>query len=234
LPTLTRRPTDEDLGTTLARCIVLVDDLRAYRRKDLGIVDAQFAPLKKSRLRDIYDLWIRVKPAAQQIVNMPLKVSGVDRMIRTVDWLRLVNKIFLVFLVVFVALEMVPAWGRALGLDITSGTGLILTVIFVLLVVITLNLVSFFDYTIRKRIVSFEEAKMDEYAPARERMKESVNKMMKALAGEMGKTDKDPDYYALVLHFDDYDNIEVVAKWRPRSMLLFRKPYNHYQVVPKP
>ncbi len=234
MPILNRKPKDEDPETTLARCVVLMDDLRAYRRKDLDIVEKQFEPLKKSRFKDIYDMWTKAMPSAQKIVDMPLKIPGVDKMIRTINWLRVANKVFLIFLVLFVAFQIVPIWRRTFGLEFLSGTGLILTIFFVLLVVITLNLVTFLDYRIRKKVIAFEDATMDEYAPARERMKESVNRMMKVLAREVGRTKKDPDYYGLVLYFDDYDNIEVVDKWRPRSMGFFKKSYNHFQVVPKP
>jgi len=57
--------------------------------------------------------------------------------------------------------------------------------------------------------------------------------MMKSLAKEAKRGAKGLEYYGLVLYFDDYDNIEVVDKWRPKSMGIFKRSYNHYQVVPK-
>lgn len=211
-----------------------MDDIRAYRRKDIDQIEEQFAPLKKSRFKDIYDMWGKARPSAQRIVDMPQKIPGVDKLIRTINWMRVANKILLIFLVLFVAFQFVPIWRRTLGHEFLSGTGLLLTIVFVLLVVITLNLVTILDFRIRKRIISYEAATMDEYAPAREKMKESVSKMMKSLAREVGRSKTDPNYYGLVLYFDDYDNIEVVDKWRPRSMGVFKKSYNHYQVIPKP
>ncbi len=229
-----RKQIDENPESALARCIVLLDDIRAYRRKDVDQIDAQFAVLKKSRFKDHYDMWVKARPSAEKIVDMPMKVPGVARLIKTIGWMRVTNKVFLIFLVLFVALQIVPIWRRTLGHDFLGGNALMITIVFVLLVVISLNVVTFLDYRIRRRIIAYEDATVDEYAPARDRMKESVNKMMKSLAREMVRSKKSPDYYGLVLYFDDYDNIEVVNKWRPKSMGIFKKPYNHFQVVPKP
>ncbi len=93
-----------------------------------------------------------------------------------------------------------------------------------------MNVATFIDYRIRKRIIAYEDSTTDQYAPAREKMKECVNKMMKSLAREAARSGKDKDYYGLVLYFDDYSNIEVVDHWRPKSMVFFKKSYNHYQV----
>lgn len=228
-----RKKAEDDPETALARCIVLLDDIRAYRRKDVEQIDAQFEALKKSRFKDHYETWVKVRPSADKIVDMPLKVPGAKRLIRTIGWMKVVNKIFLIFLVLFAAFQIVPIWRRTLGYDFLSGTGLAITIVFVVLVVISLNVVTFLDYRVRKKIIRYEEETMDEYAPARDKMKEAVSKMMKSLAREVARSKKNPDYYGLVLYFDDYDNIEVVNKWRPKSMGVFKKSYNHYQVIPK-
>lgn len=231
---LLRRQKEEDPETTLARCIVLLDDIRAYRRKDPEQIEAQFDPLKKSRFKDAYDMWVKARPAAEKIADMPLKIPGAKETIRRLAWLKVLNRVFLIALIFFVALQIVPVWRRTLGHEFLSGNGLILAGVFVVLVVVTMNIATVMDYRLRKKIVAYEEATMDQYAPARDKMKECINKMMKSLAREIGRAKKDPDYYGLVLYFDDYDNIEVTDKWRPKSMFFFKKTYNHFQVVPKP
>lgn len=229
-----RKKKEEDPETTLARCIVLLDDIRAYRRKDPELIEAQFEPLKKSRFRDIYDMWVKARPAAEKIVDMPLKIPGARETIRRLAWLKVANRVFLIALIFFIAIQIVPVWRRTFGSEFLSGNGLILAGIFIALVVVSMNIATVWDYRLRKKIVKYEEATVEEYASARDKMKECVNKMMRSLAREIGRTKKDPDYYGLVLYFDDYDNIEVKAKWRPKSMLFFKKSYNHYQIVPKP
>jgi len=231
---LLRRQKEEDSETTLARCIVLLDDIRAYRRKDPEQIEAQFDPLKKSRFKDIYDMWVKARPAAEKIVDMPLKIPGAKETIRRLAWLKVANRVFLIALIFFVALQIVPIWRRTLGHEFLSGNGLILAGVFVVLVVVSMNIATVMDYRLRKKIVAYEETTMDQYAPARDKMKECINKMMKSLAREIGRAKKDPDYYGLVLYFDDYDNIEVTDKWRPKSMFFFKKTYSHFQVVPKP
>jgi hypothetical protein len=231
---LGRKQQEEDPETTLARGILLLDDIRAYRRKDIDQIEAQFAPLKKSRFKDVYDMWIKARPSAQKIVDMPLRIPGVRQSINRLAWLKLANRVFLIFLVLFVALLIVPIWRRTLGPGFLGGNGLLFAAIFVLLVVISMNLSSVIDYRIRKKIIAYEESTMEQYAAARENMKECVSRMMKTLAREVARSKKDPNYYGLVLYFDDYDNIEVVDKWKPRSMFIFKKSYNHFQVIPKP
>lgn len=229
-----RQAVEENPESALAKCIVLLDDIRAYRRKDVDLIDAQFSVLKKSRFKEHYDMWLKLRPYAEKIVDMPMKAPGVAKLIATIGWMRVVNKVFLIFLVLFIAFQIVPIWRRTLDSDFVGGSGFTMTIIFVILVVITLNLVTLLDYRIRKKVIAYENTTMDEYAPAREKMKEGVNRMMKSLAREMARSNKGTDYYGLVLYFDDYSNIEVVKKWRPRSMGFFKKSYNHYEIVPKP
>jgi hypothetical protein len=229
-----RKQREEDPETTLARCIVLLDDIRAYRRKDPEQIETQFSPLKKSRFKDIYDMWIKARPAAEKIVDMPLKIPGAKETIRRLAWLKVANRMFLVALIFFVALQIVPVWRRTLGHEFLSGYGLLLAGVFVVLVVVSMNIAMVMDYRLRKKIIAYEESTMDQYAQARDKMKECINKMMRSLAREIGRNKEDPDYYGLVLYFDDYDSIEVTDKWRPKSMFFFKKSYNHFQVVPKP
>lgn len=228
-----RRQVSEDPETSLARCIVLCDDIRAYRRKDVEMIDAQFSALKKSRFSEYYDMWTKARPSAEKIVDMPLQIPGVKGLIRSVSLLKLLNKIFLIFVVLFIAFQLVPIWRRSLGSDFLGGTGLYLLIGTVLVVVVTLNIISLLDYRIRKKVIAYEEETMDKYAPAREKMKECVSRMLKSLAREAKRSGKDPNYYGLVLYFDDYGSIEVVNKWRPRSLGIFKKSYHHYHVIPK-
>lgn len=231
---LLRKQREEDPETTLARCIVLLDDIRAYRRKDTEQIEKQFEPLKKSRFKDIYDMWVKARPSAEKIVDMPMKIPGAKETIRRLAWLKVANRVFLIGLIFFVALQIVPIWRRTLGSDFLSGNGLLFAAVFVVLVVVSMNIATVMDYRLRRKIIAYEETTIDQYAPARDKMKECVNKMMKSLAREIGRTKKNPDYYGLVLYFDDYESIEVTDKWRPKSMFFFKKSYNHYQVVPKP
>ncbi len=227
------RQVKDDPETTLARCIVLLDDIRAYRRKDVEQIEAQFSALKKSRFSEHYDMWVKARPYAEKIVDMPAMVPGVKGLIRAISWLKLLNKVFLILAVLFISFQIVPIWRSSLGADFVNGIGLYLLIGVVLVVVVALNVVSLLDYRTRKKIIAYEDETMGKYAPARQKMKEGVDRMMRSLARESKRAGKDPNYYALVLYFDDYDNIEVVDKWKPKSLGIFKKSYNHYHVIPK-
>lgn len=224
----------DDPETSLARCIVLLDDIRAYRRKDIDQIETQFEALKKTRFSEFYDMWVKYRPQAERIVDMPTKVSGVPKLIRAISWLKLLNKILMILVVLFISFQIVPIWRTSLGADFVNGIGLYSLIASVLVMVVSLNVVSLLDYRTRKKIIAYEDESLDQYAPAREKMKEGVDRMMRALARESKRSGRDPNYYAMVLYFDDYDNIEVVDKWRPKSLGLFKKSYNHYHVLPKP
>lgn len=227
------RQVKDDPETSLARCIVLLDDIRAYRRKEIEQIETQFGALKKSRFSEFYDMWVKARPYAEKIVDMPSMVPGVKRLIQAISWLKLLNKVFLILVVLFISFQIVPLWRSSLGADFVSGLGLYILIGSVLVVIATLNIVSLLDYRTRRKIIAYEEETMDKYAPAREKMKEAVSRMLKALARESKRSGRDPNYFALVLYFDDYENLEVVDKWRPRSLGLFKKSYNHYHIIPK-
>lgn len=230
-----KKEIDEDPATTLARCIILLDDVRAYRRKDVDMIEDTFSRLKKSRgMKEFYDMWVKARPHAEKILDMPLKIEGVKKMIRTIAWFKVANRVGLIVAVLFVSLQIVPAWRRALGNQPLGQYGLLYTGIVVMAVVILLNLAAIWDYRIRKRVIKYEQETVDQYATARAKMKECIDKMMRALAREAEREGHHRDDYGMVLYFDDYDSIEVVKQWKPRVMIFFKKSYNHYQVVPKP
>jgi len=228
-----RKEKEEDPVSTLARCIVLLDDLRAYRRKDIDKIDDTFSRLKKSRFKEHYDLWVKTRPSAERIVDMPLKVNGVRSLIRNLAWLKVADRFGIIVVIFLIAIQIVPAWKRALGPDPLGGNLFLYSMVSVVAVVILVNLGTVIDYVIRKRIIAYESTTMDEYAADRNKMKDGVNKMMKSLAREANRSDSDPQQFGLVLYFDDYDHIQVIKQWKPKSLGLFKKSYNYYQVIPR-
>lgn len=228
-----KRKKERDPVSQLAMCITLLDDTRAYRRKDVERIDAEFSELKKTRFKDHYDMWVKARPAAEKIADMPLKIPGVEKLIKTLAWIRVANRVALIVLILFLAIQIVPAWRRLLGTEPFQGNGLLYSVIAVLIVVFAMNLASVVDLRIRKKVIKYEAETVDEYAPQREKMKECVNRMLKSLAKEANRNGENPDNFRMILYFDDYSNIRTVKQWRPKSMGVFKKPYSHYEVVPK-
>jgi len=222
-----------DPVSQLAQCITLLDDTRAYRRKDVERIDEAFAALKKTRFKEHYDMWVKARPAAEKIADMPLKIPGVPRMIRALAWIKVANRVGLIVLIGFLAIQIVPVWRRVLGQHPFGGHAFLYSMIAVMIVVIAMNCATVVDYRIRKKIIRYEAETKDLYAPQREKMKECVGKMMKSLAKEANRSGKNPEYYKLVLYFDDYENTKVVNQWRPKVMFVFKKSYSHFEVVPK-
>lgn len=228
-----KKKKDEDPVITLARCIVVLDDIRAYRRKDVEQVDALFSELKKSRFKEHYEMWIKARPQAEKIVDMPMNVEKVPEMIRALSWVKVATRVALIALVFFIAMLLVPAWEKVLGPHPFGGNGFLYATVAVVIMVLMMNAGQVLDYRIRKRIIAYEDATLDEYKPSREKMKDCVDKMMFTLAREANRKGANRSDFGLVLYFDDYSNMEVVKQWRPKSIGLFKKSYNHYQVLPK-
>jgi len=228
-----KKQKEMDPVSQLAQCITLLDDTRAYRRKDVERIDEAFVALKKTRFKEHYDMWVKARPAAEKIADMPLKIPGVQRMIRTLAWIKVANRVGLIFLIGFLAIQIVPVWRRVLGPHPFGGHAFLYSMIAVIIVVVAMNYATVMDYRIRKKVIKYEAETKDLYAPQREKMKECVGKMMKSLAKEANRSGKNPEYYKLVLYFDDYDNIKVVNQWRPKVMFVFKKSYSHFEVVPK-
>ncbi len=196
-------------------------------------MDETFGALKKTRFREYGDMWARVRPAAEKIVNMPLRIPGVKVMIGAVNWARVTGRLALIVMIVLVALQIVPIWQNVLGPEPFGGNALLYTLIMVLAAAVLLTLSSVLDYFIRRRIIGYEDSTMNEYAPYREKMKECVNKMMAAFSREAGRGKETPESLRMVLNFGDYDHIEVINKWQPKSMWLVKKTYEHYLVYPR-
>lgn len=228
------RKKEDDPLTALARCIVFLDDIRAYKRKDPERIEASFSILKKSRYKEFYDMWVKLRPSVEKIVDMPARAPGVKQMIRNLSWMKVVNRVLLMVLVVIVAVRIVPAWRNALGRDPFGGYWMEIALGAVLAVVFSLNLATYMDYRIRKRIIRYEEETAAEYAPHREKLKDAINKMMRTLGREIERTKSSPGAWSLILFFNDYDHMVVEKQWRPRSVGLWKKSYSLYQVVPKP
>jgi hypothetical protein len=222
-----------DPVSQLAQCIALLDDTRAYKRKDVDRIDMAFLELKKTRFKEHYDMWVKARPAADKIADMPLKIPGVERMIRSLAWIKIANRVGLIVLILFVAIQIVPAWRRVLGPHPFGGHAFLYSMIAVLVVVVAMNYATVVDYRIRKKVIRYEKETQDLYAPSREKMKECVNKMLRSLAREANRGGEKPEDYRMILYFDDYDNIKVVNKWRPKSMFVFKKPFDLHEIVPK-
>lgn len=196
-------------------------------------MDETFEALKKTRFREYNDMWTKVRPAAEKIVNMPLKVPGVRVMIGAVNWARVAGRLALIVMIVLIALQIVPIWQNFLGPEPLGGNALLYTLIIVLAAAVLLTMSSVLDYFIRKRIIAYEDSTVNEYAPYRGKMKECVNKMMAAFAREAGRGKETPESLRMVLNFGDYDHIEVVSKWQPKAMWFIKKTYEHYLVYPR-
>ncbi len=157
-----RKEKKVDPVSQLAQCIAFLDDTRAYKRKDVDRIDAAFSELKKTRFKEHYDMWVRARPAAEKIADMPLKIPGVERMIRSLAWIKIANRVGLIVLIGFVAIQIVPAWRRVLGPHPFGGHAFLYSMIAVFVVVVAMNYATVVDYRIRKKVIKYETDTQDD------------------------------------------------------------------------
>jgi hypothetical protein len=196
-------------------------------------VDQAFQALKKTRFMEYSDMWTRMRPAAEKIVKMPMKVKGAVWMIGAVNWAKAIGRLALVVLVFLLAVQIVPIWQNAVGTEPFEGTIFVITLIVVLAAVVMLTMSTVLDYFVRKRIIAYEEVTMDDCAPERAKMKDSVNRMMKALARETELGKETPERLSMILNFGDYDNVEVVGERQAKTMLFFKRTRTLYRMNPR-
>ncbi len=232
-PLFGKKRVSEDPVVNLARCITICDGLRAYRRNDIAEADGTFDALKKTRFAEHSDMWTRVRPSAERIVNMPMRVKGAPRMIGAVNWTKVVGRLALIVLIILIAVQIVPIWQNALGTEPLGGAILLPTLGVLLSAVVMLTVSSVLDYSVRKRIIAYEDATDKEYASDRKRMKECVNTMMRSLARETERGKETPESLAMVLNFGDYDNVEVVGERKAKVMLVGKATRTLFLLNPK-
>jgi len=196
-------------------------------------VDQTFESLKKTRFSEYNDMWTRLRPVAEKIVKMPIVVRGAVWMISVVNWAKVLGRLALVVLVFVLAVQIVPIWQNAVGTEPFQGAALVVTLIVVLAAVAMLTIATILDYFIRKRIIAYEESTMDEYAPERAKMKDSVSRMMRSLARETEHGKETPESLSMILNFGDYDNVEVVGERQSRLMPLGKESRTLYRVNPR-
>ena len=196
-------------------------------------MDQTFESLKKTRFSEYNDMWTRLRPVAEKIVKMPIDVRGAVWMISVVNWAKVLGRLALVVLVFVLAVQIVPIWQNAVGTEPFQGAALVVTLIVVLAAVAMLTIATILDYFIRKRIIAYEESTMDEYAPERAKMKDSVSRMMRSLARETEHGKETPESLSMILNFGDYDNVEVVGERQSRLMPLGKESRTLYRVNPR-
>ena len=196
-------------------------------------MDQTFESLKKTRFSEYNDMWTRLRPVAEKIVKMPIVVRGAVWMISVVNWAKVLGRLALVVLVFVLAVQIVPIWQNAVGTEPFQGAALVVTLIVVLAAVAMLTIATILDYFIRKRIIAYEESTMDEYAPERAKMKDSVSRMMRSLARETEHGKETPESLSMILNFGDYDNVEVVGERQSRLMPLGKESRTLYRVNPR-
>ena len=215
----------------LTDIITSLDSVRAYRRRSSQNLDEKFKRIGGMGFPDLRRLWPGIEGDVKTIVDMPLNIPGVPRLIRLNYALRLLGRIFFILLVVVLAARLVRAWRPLLGEAL--GDNLPLLIVIVLGAVISMNGEVVADYVIRRRVVEYESLTEERYKKHVNRVKGATQTVIDRLAEDTKQSKKDPKDFPFHLFFDDYDNIEVIQEKVPRSMLIFKRKFKVYTAIVK-
>lgn len=221
---------DEQL-VPLTDLITSLDSVRAYRRRGSQNLEEKFKRVGGMGYSDLRRLWHGIEGDVKAIVDMPLNIPEVPRLIRLNYALRLVGRLFFIMLVILLAARLVRAWRSVLGEALGGNLPLLISV--VIGAVVAMNGEVIIDYIIRRKVVDYETRTEDRYKKHVNKVRDAVQTVIDRLARESKQSRKDPSELPFHLFFDDYDNIEVISEKTPRSMLIFKRKFKVYTAIVK-
>ena len=203
---------DEDLHSI----IVQLDGVRAFRRTDPLKIEVS---LKRA---DFHDEWPRLRPDIERIVNLPNTLPRVSTLIKIALVLR----------------NLFPACLFSIILLLLVKGGLLSTPPFVenifwIIPFLVIMCFTVMDFTIRKRIASYETKHPDLLNQEKDRIKKAVESFISHLHQVLEEAEEEPSDYRMRLFFSDYEGIDVVRAFRERALGVFKKSYHMYIVTPK-
>jgi len=214
----------------LTDLITTLDSVRAYRRRSSQNLEEKFRRLGEMGYSDLRKLWWEIEDDVNTIVDMPLKIPRVPRLIRLNLYLRLTSRLFFILLVIVLATRIVRAWRPLVG---DFGQNIWLLIVVVLGSVFAMNGEVVVDYLIRRKVVQYEKETEQRYSKNVLKLKKATQTVIDRLVGEVGQGRKDPRDFPFYVFYDDYDRIEITASKTPRSMFIFKKKYKVFTAIPK-
>lgn len=205
----------------LCHLIMILDGLRAFRRVQPETVKNAFMNLKS---KDIAKKWTEIRNDVKKIVYMPLEIPKIEVWMKATLVLRY---LFTISLIPSFLIFMSRFFSRSAGSLIYLDERIAAILIIFPLVIGQISII--FDYIVRRKVASYEQAHSEKYRYKREKIKTVTQMAIKKLAQLIRKWNEDPETYKLRLYFDDYDYIKVTKKSRGR---IFKRSYYVYEATP--
>ncbi|MGB9675995.1 MAG: hypothetical protein ACPL0C_02250 [Candidatus Bathyarchaeales archaeon] len=207
----------------LCDLIITLDSVRAFRRPNPEVIKAGF---QKTGSKEFTEMWKEIRHDVEKIAYTPLNIEGLPSLMRVVAILKMLVPIASFLMILTLATRLRP-FEKLLVPPFTifkDPLALVLTTTFSLATMIALMAT---DYTIRRRVIKYEESHMDKFSKGRERIKKVIEKLVEKLAKELKRNKEDPNKYKMML-FYKYRGLKVVKEKRGR---IFKRKYPLYEVI---
>jgi hypothetical protein len=205
----------------LCQLISNLDGIRAFRRIEPELIKEDFQNLGSG---EFIQMWKKIRYDVEKIAYMPMEIKGLPKLIRAVAFLRLLTPMLLILMIVVLVYQLLyirifPQFRAILGSWAAAVTSVTLSS-FAIITLVTI------DYTIRRRVIKYEEKHIEKFSEGRERIKNVIQKLIAELREELKRSNEDPNKYKMIL-FYKYDGLKVIKESRGRIL----RKYPLYEVV---
>jgi hypothetical protein len=216
--------TKRDRLDNLCQLIVNLDSIRAFRRVDPEVIREGFQIMGS---KEFTDMWKSIKHDVEKIVYSPItEIKGLPTLMRLAAFLKLLTSLTSIFMVLVLAANLRPPEKLPIPLPMIFRGWIAFTI------AITLSLTSIIalmtvDYTIRRKIIKYEEGHSEKFSAGRQRIKNVIEKLVEKLAEGIKQSGEDPQKYKMILFFK-YKGLKVIKEPSGR---IFKRRYPLYEVI---
>jgi len=216
--------TKRDILDNLCQLIVNLDSIRAFRRVDQEVIREGFQIMGS---KEFTDMWKSIKHDVEKIVYSPItEIKGLPTLMRLAAFLKLLLSLTSIFMVLVLAANLRPPEKLPIPLPMIFRGWI------AFMIAITLSLTSMIalmtvDYTIRRKIIKYEEGHSEKFSAGRQRIKYVIEKLVEKLAEGIKQSGEDPQKYKMILFFK-YKGLKVIKEHRGR---IFKRRYPLYEVI---
>lgn len=210
------RKREVDKLSDLYYLAVQLDNIRAFRRVGTEKIESAFQRINST------GVWRKIKSDVEEIVYLPNTIPGVPRLTKIVMTLRTLFPTCVIFIILALLIRFgfIPIPAPALSYV------LIFFAIFVMLSFVAL------DFTIRRRIVRYEEEHPAMQSREKEHIRDVVQELIKELLKEIRSRGEDPGRYKMRLFHKDYRGLRIIKEYRERIFGIFKRKHSIYLAIP--
>jgi len=207
----------------LCQLILNLDSVRAFRCIKPELIKESFQNLRSSELTQ---MWKTIRHDVEKIAYQPMEIEGLPKLMRLVAFLRFLTPILLIFMMAALASRLVYAKVLPIPLRAILGNWATIAVTVTIFSCATIAFITV-DYTIRRRVIKYEEKHAEKFSKGRERIKNVIQRLIVKFAEELKRSGEDSDDYKMIL-FYKYEGLKVIKESRGR---ILKRKYPLYTAI---